>query len=118
MPSQAPGTEESSKDGGLNIGMCERMEAISRPVWGKSRGSGARSESLSQKPGEGPWAKPPSLLRGSEVGYIGRASRMAPAVAQQGASRVQTPGERPPQGPCPALPAETPHWASLEGLES
>lgn len=73
---------------------------------GKARGSGTRSESLSQKPGDRPWTKPPpphpaSPHWGGGVGYTDKPAewpqlRPSPNSSGRGLPEPQTPGEASP----------------------
>lgn len=94
---------------------------------GKARGSGTRSESLSQKPGDRPWTKPPPPPSQSTLGWGGgvhrQASRMAPAAAQpqqlrQGASGAADTWRGFPRCPAQRCEPKPPAGSVLEGLES
>lgn len=103
-------------------GMRGGVAAPSRPAWRKKRGSGTRSEGLSPKPGEGLGQSPPA--------HSGAGAMQEPLEQQSGPQlrpssgssgrqlpELQTPGEA-STGVLPSVTSETPHQASLEGVES
>lgn len=116
MPSQALGTEDFSNDGQVGKRTCDYLDAVSVLFGGKARGSGTRSESLSHKPGDRPWAKTPSPPTHIEVGMWG--TQVKPAEWPQLAPSPSSSGRGPPelQTPGEASPGILPRGASLDPL--